>query len=108
MQQYACKTENIYGGLYNHETSLVGAFQRGLSAICGSIITLSGLFVNCFVAEQHSSHQSNLGADTSFPAKALGPGLDREKYILAAFVVPKSRLEPLSCTSLKASRNIWL
>ena len=38
----------------------------------------------------------NLGADTSFPAKALGPGLEREKYIFAALVVPKSRLEPLS------------
>ena len=51
---------------------------------------------------------ANLGAVTSFPAKALGPGLDSEKYIFAALVVPKSRLEPLSCTSLKASRNIWL
>ena len=33
---------------------------------------------------------ANLGADTSFPANALGPGLDREKYIFAALVVPKS------------------
>ena len=48
----------------------------------------------------------NSGADTLFPAKVFGPGFDREKYIFAAFVVPKSRLEPLSWTSLKASRNI--
>ena len=54
------------------------------------------------------SYFANLGAFTWFPAKVLGPGLDREKYIFAALVVPKSRLEPLSCTSLKASRNIWL
>ena len=39
-------------------------------------------------------------------ANALGPGSDIEKYILAAFVVPKSRLEPEFCTLLKASRNI--
>lgn len=32
----------------------------------------------------------NLGGFTGFPAKALGPGSDREKYILAALVVPKS------------------
>ena len=37
----------------------------------------------------------NIGAFTSFPAKMLGPGSEREKYIVAAFVVPKSRLEPL-------------
>lgn len=30
------------------------------------------------------------------------------KYIFAAFVVPKSRLEPVSYTLLKASRNIAL
>ena len=41
------------------------------------------------------SYLENLGAETLFPAKALGPGSEREKYILAAFVVPKSRLEPL-------------
>ena len=29
-----------------------------------------------------------------------------EKYIFAALVVPKSRLEPVFCTLLKASRNI--
>ncbi len=43
--------------------------------------------------------QSNLGEETLSPANTLGPGLDREKYIFAAFVAPKSRLEPLSCTS---------
>ena len=32
----------------------------------------------------------NLGGFTGFPAKALGPGSDREKYIFAALVVPKS------------------
>ena len=48
----------------------------------------------------------NLGADTLLPAKALGPGSDREKYIFAALVVPKSWLEPEFCTELKASRNI--
>ena len=41
-------------------------------------------------------------------ANALGPGSDMEKYIFAALVVPKSRLEPEFCTLLKASRNIWL
>jgi len=44
----------------------------------------------------------------SFVANALGPGSDIEKYILAAFVVPKSRLEPEFCTLLNAYRNIWL
>ena len=48
----------------------------------------------------------NAGAWVSSAAKALGPGFDIEKYILAALVVPKSRLEPVSCTRLKASRNI--
>ena len=42
--------------------------------------------------------QENLGGFTGFPAKALGPGSDSEKYIFAAFVVPKSRLEPEFCT----------
>ena len=37
-----------------------------------------------------------------------GEGSDMLKYILAAFVVPKSRLEPVSCTLLKASRNMAL
>ena len=37
-----------------------------------------------------------------------GEGSDRLKYILAAFVVPKSRLEPVFCTLLKASRNMAL
>ena len=46
------------------------------------------------------------GAVVSLFAKALGPGSDIEKYIRAAFVVPKSLLEPLFCTLLKASRNI--
>ena len=32
-----------------------------------------------------------------------GEGSERLKYIFAAFVVPKSRLEPLFCTLLKAS-----
>ena len=42
----------------------------------------------------------------SFEANALGPGSDIEKYIFAALVVPKSRLDPEFCTLLKASRNI--
>ena len=46
------------------------------------------------------------GGVTLLPAKALGPGLDIEKYIRAAFVVPKSSLDPVSWTALKASRNI--
>ena len=32
----------------------------------------------------------NSGGFTGFPAKALGPGSDMEKYIRAALVVPKS------------------
>ena len=32
----------------------------------------------------------NFGGFTGFPAKVLGPGSDREKYIFAALVVPKS------------------
>lgn len=32
----------------------------------------------------------NFGGFTGFPTKALGPGSDIEKYILAALVVPKS------------------
>ena len=32
----------------------------------------------------------NPGGFTGVPAKALGPGLDIEKYIFAALVVPKS------------------
>ncbi len=32
----------------------------------------------------------NFGGFTLFPANALGPGSDREKYIFAALVVPKS------------------
>ena len=32
----------------------------------------------------------NFGGFTGFPAKALGPGSDKEKYIFAALVVPKS------------------
>ena len=43
------------------------------------------------------------GAVVSLFAKALGPESDIEKYIRAAFVVPKSLLEPLFCTLLKAS-----
>ena len=39
----------------------------------------------------HITHQSeNFGGRTGFPANALGPGSDMEKYIFAAFVVPKS------------------
>ena len=38
----------------------------------------------------HCAQLSKRGACTSFPANALGPGLDMEKYILAALVVPKS------------------
>ena len=41
-----------------------------------------------------------------FVAKAFGPGSDMEKYIFAAFVVPKSLFELEFCTLLKASRNI--
>ena len=37
-----------------------------------------------------------------------GDGEDRSAYIFATSVVPKSRLEPVSCTLLKASRNIAL
>lgn len=37
-----------------------------------------------------------------------GDGSDMLKYILAAFVVPKSRFEPVLCTLLKASLNIAL
>ena len=48
----------------------------------------------------------NAGAWVSPVAKAFGPGSDIEKYIFAALVVPKSRLEPVFCTLLKASRNI--
>ena len=48
------------------------------------------------------------GACVSLLAKVLEPGLESEKYIFAALVVPKSRFEPVSCTLLKASRNIWL
>lgn len=47
--------------------------------------------------------------DTGFVspvANAFGPGSDMEKYMRAALVVPKSRLEPEFCTLLKASRNI--
>ena len=40
----------------------------------------------------------NFGGFTGFPAKVLGPGSDREKYIFAALVVPKSWLEPEFCT----------
>ena len=40
----------------------------------------------------------NLGGFTGFPAKVFGPGSDREKYIFAALVVPKSWLEPEFCT----------
>ena len=36
------------------------------------------------------------GAWVSPFAKAFGPGLDIEKYIFAAFVVPKSLFEPVS------------
>lgn len=38
----------------------------------------------------------------------LPDGSDIEKYIFAAFVVPKSLFEPLFCTLLNASRNIAL
>ena len=41
----------------------------------------------------------------SLEAKVFVPGSDMEKYILAAFVVPKSLFEPEFCTLLKASRN---
>ena len=36
------------------------------------------------------------GAWVSPVANVSGPGFDMEKYILAALVVPKSRLEPVS------------
>ena len=47
---------------------------------------------------------------TSASGKRLsfGDGSDMLKYIFAAFVVPKSRLEPVFCTLLKASRNMAL
>ena len=48
----------------------------------------------------------NFGAWVSPVANVFGPGFDSEKYIFAALVVPKSRLDPVSCTLLKASRNI--
>ena len=48
----------------------------------------------------------NDGAWVSPVANVFGPGFDMEKYIFAALVVPKSRFEPVSCTLLKASRNI--
>ena len=51
-------------------------------------------------------HYLNDGACVSPLANAFGPGSDMEKYTFAAFVVPKSLLEPLFCTLLKASRNI--
>ena len=38
----------------------------------------------------------------------LGEGFDMLKYIFAAFVVPKSWLDPVSCTLLNASRNMAL
>lgn len=38
-----------------------------------------------------------MGGFTGFPAKALGPGSDIEKYIFAACVVPKSRFDPEFC-----------
>jgi len=34
---------------------------------------------------------ANFGAETSFPAKALGPGLDREKSIFAAQLLLQQR-----------------
>ncbi len=37
----------------------------------------------------------NAGAWVSLFANVLGPGSDIEKYIFAAFVVPKSRFEPV-------------
>ncbi len=67
----------------------------------GAKTTLQGGF--CF---ENKNYLLKLGLVVSLLAKALGPGSDIEKYIFAAFVVPKSLLEPLFCTLLKASRNI--
>lgn len=48
------------------------------------------------------------GFTSIFGISDSGDGLDMLKYIVAAFVVPKSRFEPDCCTLLKASRNMAL
>ena len=49
-----------------------------------SVVVLLSLSANQFCQNENS------GGVTGLPAKALGPGSDREKYIFAALVVPKS------------------
>lgn len=64
-------------------------------------ISCAGLYWHCisYVSPEHvylaigrmpDNYLLNFGAETSPPAKAFGPGFDIEKYIFAAFVVPKS------------------
>lgn len=43
-----------------------------------------------------------------FPKAPAGDGVDRSKYIFESEVTPKSLLDPVSCTLLKASRNMAL
>lgn len=70
--QYACETENTHDGLCHYETSLVGTFQRGSTAICGSMVTLFGPIVSGPVVGMPQAvlcHKQRLTAVTPNPIK---------------------------------------
>ena len=78
--------------IFSHKITSIGGLNKKAAAK-----SIDGDFLRIYLKD---------GARVSPVANVFGPGFDIEKYIFAALVVPKSRFEPVSCTLLKASRNI--
>ena len=93
-----------------HNSKVGTPLMGGLMFIGSAIICL---LINLFTVQNYTVLFFCYSNDGFFPStfdsgESIGDGSDILKYILAAFVVPKSRLEPVFCTLLKASRNIAL
>ena len=79
---------NIYDALYKYKDKIkhyITAHEQGA----------------CHAADGYSNDGGLTGAEGN--GVSVGDGSDILKYIFAAFVVPKSRLDPVRCTLLNAS-----
>ena len=95
----------LYSPIYVMRVYIRILIARNESSHRHFFLSAAFLMQNIYI-DNRNQFQLNDGACVSPVAKVLGPGLESEKYIFAALVVPKSRFDPVSCTLLKASRNI--